>query len=114
VLSRSTSAPKKARPGAPVLCGRGRMRRGGREQSEAGAACHGASGTSRTSPHRVVPRCSSTLMRRHTTHTSAPSRPIQYPWIYNKTENLEPTDVASDSPFTHVITESGWELFRNQ
>ena len=40
-----------------------------------------------------------------------------HPWIYNKTENLTPADVAYGSPFTHVISESGdalptglWEL----
>lgn len=27
-------------------------------------------------------------------------------WIYNKTENLAPADIAYDSPFTHVIAES--------
>ena len=38
-------------------------------------------------------------------------------WIYNKTENLAPADMAYDSPFSHVIAESRdalpagpWEL----
>lgn len=35
-----------------------------------------------------------------------PSASSLHPWIYNKTENLEPNDVAYDSPFTHVIAES--------
>lgn len=29
------------------------------------------------------------------------------PWIYNKTENLTPADIAYDSRFTHVIAENG-------
>jgi alpha-1,6-mannosyltransferase len=40
-----------------------------------------------------------------------------HPWVYNKTENLTPADVAFNSPFTHAIAESGdalpagrWEL----
>lgn len=40
-----------------------------------------------------------------------------HPWIYNKTENLAPAEIAYDSPFTHVISESRdalpagrWEL----
>jgi len=39
------------------------------------------------------------------------------PWIYNKTENLSPADIAYSSAFTHVIAESRdalpsgrWEL----
>jgi alpha-1,6-mannosyltransferase len=28
------------------------------------------------------------------------------PWIYNKTENLTPADIAYNSPFTHVIAEN--------
>jgi alpha-1,6-mannosyltransferase len=46
-----------------------------------------------------------------------PTISAAHPWVYNKTENLTPTDVAYDSPFTHVISESGdalpagwWEL----
>src|SRR6267142_3928022 len=47
----------------------------------------------------------------------APAISAAHPWIYNKTENLTPADVAYDSSFTHVIAESGdalptgrWEL----
>jgi alpha-1,6-mannosyltransferase len=42
---------------------------------------------------------------------------IYSPWIYNKTENLTPADIAYSSEFTHVIAESGdalpagrWEI----
>ena len=34
-----------------------------------------------------------------------PAASLRNPWIYNKTENLEPTDVAYSSSFTHVIAE---------
>ncbi|KAH9954038.1 glycosyltransferase family 22 protein [Russula dissimulans] len=36
-----------------------------------------------------------------------PATSASHSWIYNKTENLAPVDVAYDSPFTHVIAESG-------
>lgn len=36
---------------------------------------------------------------------ASPSIPAAHPWIYNKTENLTPTDIAYDSSFTHAITE---------
>jgi alpha-1,6-mannosyltransferase len=35
-----------------------------------------------------------------------PTASVQHPWIYNKTENLEPIDFVYNSPFTHVIAES--------
>jgi len=35
-----------------------------------------------------------------------PAASSSHPWIYNKTENLEPNDVAYGSSFTHVISES--------
>jgi len=35
-----------------------------------------------------------------------PSISSTHPWIYNKTENLTPADIAYDSAFTHVIAES--------
>jgi alpha-1,6-mannosyltransferase len=42
---------------------------------------------------------------------------VYSPWIYNKTENLTPADMAYSSEFTHVIAESGdalpagrWEI----
>ena len=31
---------------------------------------------------------------------------VYNPWIYNKTENLTPADIAYHSAFTHVIAES--------
>ncbi|KAF8268144.1 hypothetical protein EI94DRAFT_1728540 [Lactarius quietus] len=31
---------------------------------------------------------------------------VYHPWIYNKTENLMPADIAYSSTFTHVIAES--------
>ena len=31
---------------------------------------------------------------------------VYNPWIYNKTENLTPADIAYSSTFTHVIAES--------
>ncbi|KAI0306185.1 Alg9-like mannosyltransferase family-domain-containing protein [Multifurca ochricompacta] len=38
--------------------------------------------------------------------TLPPATSVSYRWVYNKTENLTPVDVAYDSPFTHVIAES--------
>ncbi len=34
-----------------------------------------------------------------------PSISAAHPWIYNKTENLTPADIAYDSSFTHAIAE---------
>jgi alpha-1,6-mannosyltransferase len=34
-----------------------------------------------------------------------PSISAEHPWIYNKTENLTPSNIAYDSPFTHAIEE---------
>jgi len=34
------------------------------------------------------------------------SSAVYHPWIYNKTENLTPADIAYSSTFTHVIAES--------
>lgn len=34
-----------------------------------------------------------------------PSTSAAHPWIYNKTENLTPANIAYDSPFTHAIAE---------
>ncbi|KAI9463196.1 alpha-1,6-mannosyltransferase subunit [Lactarius psammicola] len=31
---------------------------------------------------------------------------VHHPWVYNKTENLTPADIAYSSTFTHVIAES--------
>jgi len=36
-----------------------------------------------------------------------PVTSASHPWIYNKTEDLAPVDLAYNSPFTHVIAESG-------
>jgi alpha-1,6-mannosyltransferase len=35
-----------------------------------------------------------------------PAASLPNPWIYNKTENLEPMDFAYSSSFTHAIAES--------
>jgi alpha-1,6-mannosyltransferase len=35
----------------------------------------------------------------------SPSTSTAHPWIYNKTENLTPADIAYDSSFTHAIAE---------
>jgi len=31
---------------------------------------------------------------------------VHHPWVYNKTEDLTPADIAYSSAFTHVIAES--------